>query len=309
MAKVEFLHPQRTTLAMAVEAFFSDRDIASATRRTYGATYRALLETFGSEAALGELTPARLHRWFTTRWGQSAPATWNARLTALRAFIGYCQRQGWLTRDPTSAFEHRRMPRDETRAIPFEAHDALWTRADIPVREKLLWRMLYSTAARASEVLAINVEDLDLARKRAVITGKGGHREVIVWDAATARLLPRYLAGRKRGPLFVTSGPPNVVPAELDMSPDGRGRLSYQRAWILFHEASAGMWTLHQLRHSALTHLGEDGVAAPLLMAKSRHRDLRTLSRYVRPGVEAVARLTAEHDPARRIKRERPEKW
>ena len=60
--------------------------------------------------------------------------------------------------------------------------------------------------------------------------------------------------------------------------------------------------TLHQLRHSALTHLGEDGVSAPLLMAKSRHRNLRTLSRYVRSGTKAVARFTAEHDHARRGK-------
>ena len=37
-------------------------------------------------------------------------------------------------------------------------------------------------------------------------------------------------------------------------------------------------------------------------MAKSRHRDLRTLLRYVRPGIEAVARLTAEHDRARRTR-------
>ena len=165
--------------------------------------------------------------------------------------------------------------------------------------------MLYATAARASEVLALDVENLDVGRKRAAISGKGGHREIIVWDAATARLLPRYLAGRRRGPLFVTTGLPNIVPAELDRSPDGRGRLSYQRAWSLFREASGGQWTLHQLRHSALTHLGEDGVSAPLLMAKSRHRDLRTLSRYVRPGTQAVAQLTAEHDPARRGKHPR----
>ena len=123
--------------------------------------------------------------------------------------------------------------------------------------------MLYATAARASEVLALDVEDLDVGRKRAAISGKGGHREIIVWDAATARLLPRYLAGRRQGPLFVTTGLPNIVPAELDRSPEGRGRLSYQRAWSLFREASGGQWTLHQLRHSALTHLGEDGVSAP----------------------------------------------
>ena len=36
----------------------------------------------------------------------------------------------------------------------------------------------------------------------------------------------------------------------------------------------------------------------PLLMAKSRHRSLRTLQRYARPGPDAVAALTASHDPA-----------
>jgi len=68
----------------------------------------------------------------------------------------------------------------------------------------------------------------------------------------------------------------------------------------MFHEASGGQWPLHQLRHSALTHLGEDAVSAHLLMAKFRHRALRALSRYVCPGTEAVARLIAEHDRARR---------
>ena len=251
------------------------------------------------------LTAVNLQHWLIRRWGKRSPATWNARLAASRVLIGYCQRQGWIEHDPTTSLERRRTPRDETRAIPFDALDALWSRADIGLREKALWRMLYATAARASEVLALDVEDLDVGRKRAAIRGKGGHREIIVWDAATARLLPRYLAGRRRGPLFVTTGLPNIVPAELDRSPDGRGRLSYQRAWSLFREASGGQWTLHQLRHSALTHLGEDGVSAPLLMAKSRHRDLRTLSRYVRPGTQAVARLTAEHDPARRGKHPR----
>ena len=38
----------------------------------------------------------------------------------------------------------------------------------------------------------------------------------------------------------------------------------------------------------------------PLLMAKSRHCSLRTLQRYARPGPEAVAAITAAHDPAHR---------
>ncbi len=52
--------------------------------------------------------------------------------------------------------------------------------------------------------------------------------------------------------------------------------------------------------HSALTHLAETGVNLPLLMAKSGHENLRSLQKYARPGAEAVATMTAAHDPARR---------
>ena len=65
----------------------------------------------------------------------------------------------------------------------------------------------------------------------------------------------------------------------------------YETAAAEFKRHSGG-WTLHQLRHSSLTHLAEAGASAVMLQAKSRHRDLRTLSVYSRPGVDAVARLS-----------------
>jgi integrase len=90
------------------------------------------------------------------------------------------------------------------------------------------------------------------------------------------------------------------APAALDRDPTtGRARLSYRRAAEIFSTAAPGR-TLHQLRHSAITHLAEAGVPLPLLMAKSRHASLRTVQRYARPSVDAVAALTAAHDPAAR---------
>jgi integrase/recombinase XerD len=74
--------------------------------------------------------------------------------------------------------------------------------------------------------------------------------------------------------------------------------LSYRRAEELLVGQTG--WTLHQFRHLALTHLAEADVQLPLLMAKSRHRSLRTLQRYARPGPDAVAALTAAHDLGRR---------
>ncbi|MFE3558544.1 hypothetical protein ACFXKW_27340 [Streptomyces sp. NPDC059193] len=57
-------------------------------------------------------------------------------------------------------------------------------------------------------------------------------------------------------------------------------------------------WTLHRLRHSALTHDAEGGTSTPMLPARSRHASVRSLERYARPGVDSVARHVAERDPA-----------
>ena len=84
----------------------------------------------------------------------------------------------------------RREPRDQTRAIPYQRPgNALVPKRHQTCERKALWRMLYETAARAGEILALNIEDMDLARKRAVIIGKGGHKEYVFWASGAARLL------------------------------------------------------------------------------------------------------------------------
>jgi hypothetical protein len=89
-------------------------------------------------------------------------------------------------------------------------------------------------------VLALNVEDLDLANRRAKMRRKGGAIDVIVWQTGTARLLPRLLKGRKSGPVFVTERKAWVPLSEVDLDPSGHAQLSYQQAAALFSEASGG---------------------------------------------------------------------
>ena len=116
------------------------------------------------------------------------------------------------------------------------------------------------------------------------------------------------MAGRRRGPVLLAhkSPAPARQPAAGDIDPDsGRARLSYRRAATIFKTASGGR-TLHKLRHSRLTHLAEAGEDVTLIKAKSRHRSLRSLERYVNPSNTAVARLTDRHDPNRRTPVTRP---
>jgi integrase len=78
-----------------------------------------------------------------------------------------------------------------------------------------------------------------------------------------------------------------------DICPDtGRIRLGYDRARILLAHYGNGL-RLHQLRHSAATHLGEANVSANVIMAKTGHKSLRSVQRYVKPpGLAAVHQAT-----------------
>src|SRR5580692_8309351 len=209
--------------------------------------------------------------------------------------------------------ERRKENNDATaRALPRGRVERLLSRRDVPLREKTLWRMLYETAARASEILALDVEDLDLEQRRAPVRSKGGDTEFVYWDTGTAYLLPRLLrlpdgTSRTSGPLFLASRRPVPArrPAPRDICPHtGRGRLGYDRARILFKKYTAttasGGLELRQLRHSAATHLGDQKVPLQLIMAKTRHKSPRTVMRYVKPGDEAVAEVTSLLGPPRR---------
>jgi integrase len=270
------------------------------TLRAYGKMIRRAVAAFGADATADEISPERFAEWFTAQWGSRAPATWNAALDAIRSAAGYWQEQGWITADPSRRLRRRKLAPDRSRALSRAEVEQLLTRKDISLRERTLWRLLYETAARSAEVLRLNVEDLDLPNRRARVRRKGGAIDVIVWQTGTARLLPRLLQGRTAGPVFLTDRRARVELPPGDIDPaSGRARLSYSHAEALFKEASGGA-TLHQLRHSALTHDAEDGTSTPMLMARSGHTSVRSLAKYARVSAEALQRHQAERDPARR---------
>ncbi len=289
------------TWEQATDAFLR-RDLSPGSRRVYRLTLDHLGDMLGPDTTLASLTTDRMAQALHEAYPAAASASWNRHVATLRSFASFGFRHGWLETDPTVSLERRRVAEDHSRALSREALDRLFSRRDANIRDRCLWRMLYETAARAEEVLRLNVEDLDLTSRRATTVRKGGDVDVLHWATGTARLLPKVIDGRTRGPLFLAERlpAPGRAAALDDLDPaTGHARLSYRRAAEIFTRASGGA-TLHHLRHSALTHLAEDGVPTVLLMAKSRHASLRTLQRYARPGADAVARLTAEHDPVRR---------
>jgi integrase/recombinase XerC/integrase/recombinase XerD len=295
---------QGMTVTDAVDKYLNHVHATKSTRtwRAYGLTFQKLCDQFGG-LDVTALDPDAVAEWFTGRWGKGSAQGWNANRSALTSAAAWWRDQPDIpvTSDPFSRIGRRAVPPDRNRALGRDAIERLLTNQRIPLRERAFWSLLYDSAARSAEALRLDVGDLDLANHRAPVTRKGGAHDVIVWKGRTARLLSNYLAGRTSGPVFVTDRGAKsdglLGPGDLDER--GRARLSYERAELLFKQASGGA-TLHQLRHSALTHDAEDGASAPLLMTKSGHSSLRTLGKYARPGTEALAAWQRKTDPHRR---------
>jgi integrase len=286
--------PAGPTLRKAVDAFLSSSRCANPnTRRAYTAVLDRCLAELGADRTLAEVRGDDLSGVLARAWGGAGPATWNRNRAAVSSWLAWCTKNGWNAPGLPLSLERRPERADQTKALPRAAIERQLSRRDVPLREKTLWRMLYETAARANEVLALDINDLDLAGRRAKITSKGGDTEWVHWASGTAQLLPRLIRGREHGPVFLSHrrpGPSQQPPAR-DLCPDtGRARLGYDRARILLGHYTG--WALHQLRHSAATHLGEKNVPLQSIMAKTRHRNPRTAMRYIRPGPEAVAQIT-----------------
>ncbi|XVQ06963.1 hypothetical protein ACQP1W_30540 [Spirillospora sp. CA-255316] len=138
----------------------------------------------GTAVTLGLVTAEQVAAVFDAVWGEVAARTWNRHRSALRSFTTWVVGRSWATADLTALIERRPETRDRTRVIDRQIIAALLDRRDVS-REKTLWRLAFESAARADEVLALGIEDLDLDNKRGRVLGKGGTVRWIHWQSGT----------------------------------------------------------------------------------------------------------------------------
>ncbi|MEV4868001.1 hypothetical protein [Streptomyces syringium] len=318
--------PRRRRTPAAIERYLTGSGIAKSSARSYRISLTTWGWMFASEPA--PVGPARrgakppvfpissiddpalpqvLAELAAARAEAMDADTVNRELSIARKAIGWWQRQGWIACDPTIGIERRSASADRTRALAENQIHALW-RLNVALREKTYWKMLYESVARADEVLCLNVEDLLPGDERGKITAKGGATEWIHWQSGTAQLLPRLIAGRTRGPLFLTSRKAPAGTATLDVCPvTGRARLSYRRAEEMFEETTRLLanppgspedienlegWTLHRLRHSR---------RSPVCRGDDHNRRLQPQRRSAPPPLRGRTRLRSALRPADRL--------
>jgi integrase/recombinase XerC/integrase/recombinase XerD len=141
---------ETVTVGGAVGAYLAsiDRPESRGTHGQYPATLRQFRDRFGQDAELAGLGAVGVRALIEETWGQRKPSTCNRSIDVFRSAYAYWTRQGWAAQDPTEPMRRRTVAADRSRALSRAGVEQLLTREDIGLRERVLWRMLYESAAR-----------------------------------------------------------------------------------------------------------------------------------------------------------------
>jgi len=211
-----------------------------------------------------------------------APASVARRVAAVRGWLRHLVREGRLRRDPAEHVEGPRPGRRLPRTLSREAAAALVESPDVStprgVRDRAVLELLYATGMRASECVALRLEDVDLRAGYVRCTGKGRAQRLVPLGAVAAAWIARYL--REVRPRLAR----RRDAGRLFLNPAG-GPLSRQTIWNIVRRAArrAGIErrvSPHVLRHSFASHLLEGGADLRAVQAMLGHADIATTQIY-----------------------------
>jgi len=237
------------------------------------------------------------------RLGQSR-ATVARKLSALRTFVRFLRREGWITTDPTalavSPKREQKVPAhlsmDEMSRL-LEAPDAS---GPLGRRDRAILELFYASGLRLSELVGLDVEDVNLPARIVRVTGKGDKERLVPFNTSAQKALRAWYSDRAS--LRSGSTPNSQLPTPKGSRPgaqrprpkgdsdplfvNARGtRLTGRSVQRLVARYVSGCSTRfgispHALRHSFASHLLQNGADLRAIQELLGHVELSTTQRY-----------------------------
>ena len=228
------------------------------------------------------------------------------KLSALRHFYKYLLLDRYIAADPTLNIDSPRqwkvLPKslaaDEVESVlqgPPRAKDDRITLA-LAARDRAMLEVFYAGALRVSEVVNLKLEDLKLELGYVLVRGKGDKERIVPLGRAAHDVLQSYLrdarpvlASQKQSPF-------------LFIARNGRP-ITRQRVWQMVNAASARRGgrhaSPHMLRHSAATHMVENGADLRTVQTILGHGDISTTQVYTHLALDRLNKVHKQHHPRR----------
>ena len=212
---------------------------------------------------------------------QFKPATVSRNIASLKAWVHFLQDEGIIKEDISTSLK---VPKIEKKVPEIMTMNEVGTLLEQPsgdnpkeIRDKAMLELLYATGIRVTELITLNVEDLNLQMN--YITCKDGNKERMIPFGAKARTaLLRYIESARDKMLSETDS------HILFVNCSGKA-MSRQGFWKLIkhYTKKAGITadiTPHTLRHSFAAHLVENGADLKSVQEMLGHSDISTTQIY-----------------------------
>ncbi len=229
-------------------------------------------------------------REFLTHLGdqQYSTATMARKIATLRSFYKWADRRGVAWSNPMTAIRTPRQGKRLPKAITIDQVERLLAapgEADVlGRRDRAMLETLYSTGIRVSELVGLNMADLDLPGESMRVKGKGNKERIVPLGSHAIQSIIRYIEMVKGDPKFAprfATGLPNMA---LFVNKHG-GRLSSRsvRRKLDKYLKQVGLdpsISPHTLRHSFATHLLDNGADLRSVQELLGHQSLSTTQVY-----------------------------
>ena len=293
---------QALSFDLAASSFLNHLQIERGLAANSIAAYRrdlAKFQSFLQNLALHEVTPEIINDFETSlREMKLAVASINRIDSTLRSFFKHLQ-QEYGYADPTLEIapskSARRLPKALTIKQIVSMIDAAYREGDsITLRDQAILELLYSSGARVSELIGININDLTTVQTAdgeittLKLRGKGSKERIVPLGSFATKAISDYVV-RIRPALSSKSSKPS---AALFLNSRG-GRISRQSAWqmVLDSAKAAGVTehvSPHVFRHSYATHLLDGGADIRVVQELLGHASVTTTQIYTLITIDKV---------------------
>ena len=306
----------RTHLESFLDQLRLNRNASRHTIAAYRSDLSQFLSFLEDFAGRRRVTPADLdHRGVRAFLGQlyrrgTAGASSARKLAAIRSFTRYLRREGQLERDPGALIATPRIQRKMPPHLDIDEVRELLAAPDCATplgrRDSAILELFYASGLRLSELVGLDLEDINLSSRFLRVKGKGGKERMVPCNRTAAAAIRTYLKDRQ---ILVRAASKTMrrtatdprLPEPIFVNYRG-GRLSTRsvdrlvRRYVARSSAKRGI-SPHALRHSFATHLLERGADLRAIQELLGHSRVSTTQRYTHVNAAQLTQIYRKTHP------------
>lgn len=286
-----------SALATAIERFLEElkrRQVSPHTLESYGTDLRQFLEYFtppeGAAPDPDKLQVWEIREWLADLYQRDLEAvSIRRKLAAVRSLFRFLAREGDIPANPARLVRTPKAPKKLPEVMSAEQVNGLieTVAADrydrpFPARDLAIFEFLYGCGIRLSELVGLNLEDIDRAERWIRVRGKGKKERQVPFGGKAAEALDRYLAARA-----AREGERAVFLNYRGKRLTARGVGGIVTMYGILVNGDSSLHP-HAFRHAYATHLLADGADLRAIQELLGHARLSTTQKYTQVSLTAL---------------------